>query len=252
MQPLEWSEDLNLSKYHTNQCIELKADNYQKWCEGILPQLTTLEACDSIERSQLCKPFCIKIGKSYLYKKIMPTHYTAYSIWYPSGRTMRSQLDINFSSGKLIKVQFDGPVTIPVLVDEKLETWMSLTPNEILTLRSNLRRAKGKVAIAGLGLGWLATRILEKNNVDSLAIIECNKHILQYFGKPLKSKYGNKVELINQDAYDHDWSRYDTCLWDIWKSVGASATDRRFLKIRDQIRNNGKVCEGWTCWSKLS
>lgn len=72
-------------------------------------------------------------------------------------------------------VCWDGEIAIPSLIDMRREAgtgatmpectpekqrvehgavWMSLTPNEMLSQRSGIQRASGKVLIGGLGLGW--------------------------------------------------------------------------------------------------
>lgn len=80
-------------------------------------------------------------------------------------------------------VVFDGDVSIPMLIDMKIDhstgdrfpagtkdkervisgvIWMSLTPSEMITQRPGVQKAKGTVVIGGLGLGWLLRKTCEK------------------------------------------------------------------------------------------
>jgi len=65
--------------------------------------------------------------------------------------------------GRCGVVRFTGDVVIPTLYDfaslPTLNVWMSLTPMEVFTLRPGLRLARGKVVVAGLGLGWFLQKV---------------------------------------------------------------------------------------------
>lgn len=166
----------------------------------------------------------------------------------------RSFLTTPLSPTRHIRIAFDGPVTIPILAkpgQTMLNPWMSLTPMEILTQRAQLRRAKGRVAIAGMGMGWLARRVLERKSVECLTVVEKDEAVLRHFGLTLQQQFGNRIVLVHGDAYEHDWSNYDVSLWDIWEKIGDAAWDSKFLKLRNQLRIAGRVCEGWTCWESL-
>jgi hypothetical protein len=117
---------------------------------------------------------------------------------------------------------FSTPVNIPVLAKPErhgsnmLKTWMSLTPNEVLTQRGQIRRTKKNTAMAGLGLGWAARKVLERKQVDHLTVYEQSQEIIDYFGASLLQDYPDKVTLICADAYEVDWTQFDVSIWDIW------------------------------------
>jgi hypothetical protein len=133
----------------------------------------------------------------------------------------------------------------PVLDGSKLEPWMSLTPNEVLTQRGQIRRAKKDTAMAGLGLGWAARKVLERKQVKHLTVYEKSQAIIDYFGESLAADYPDKVTLVCADAYEVDWQQHDVSLWDIWEDWGGAAWDRKFEKIRMELEADGKVCVGW-------
>ena len=147
---------------------------------------------------------------------------------------------------------FSTVIDIPVLAKRgpvwdgsKLEPWMSLTPNEVLTQRGQIRRAKKDTAMAGLGFGWAARKVLERKQVKHLTVYEKSQAIIDYFGESLKADYPDKVTLVCADAYEVAWHQHDVALFDIWEDWGGAAWDRKFEKIKAAIEADGKVCVGW-------
>lgn len=255
--PVDWSEDFKLPGRSGNIC--LTATSFQAWCDSLMPQLKDVAA--SVSRHANGVVDSIPVGDYVLYKLLQPMWvYTpvGYSFFgIPmSMRWERGRLQVLHSATQTSYVGFDGPVSIPVLAkfnerENRYEPWMSLTPNEIITQRGQVRRAKGSVAIAGCGMGWFARRVLERKQVKHVTIVEKDPHVLAYFGKPLAEEFAGRVTLVEGNAYEHNWDGYDVSLWDIWECVGDSAWDRRFLELRDRLRKAGRVCEGWTCWASL-
>jgi hypothetical protein len=256
--PVDWSEDFQLPTRSSNICFT--ASSYKSWCDSVFPQLVDMPTCESIDtvlKNAGKNERCIRIGDYYLSKLTFPVwEYATPSVphgWLFKPQWTRARLSVHRSATQVSHCGFDGPVDIPILSkinDDRLRTWMSLTPNEVITLRSHVRRARGTVGIAGLGMGWFARRVLERKVVQHVTIVEKDPQIIKYFGG-LLSEFGDRVDFVAGDAYNHNWDDYDVTLWDIWEKIGDSAWDSRFLKIRDRLRNAGKVCEGWTCWAGL-
>ncbi len=118
--------------------------------------------------------------------------------------------------------------------------WMSLTPMEIYTQRSGLRRAKGNVLILGLGMGWLVRRVLERKQVKQVTVVERDEHILRFFGEPLRKSFGDRLSLVHGDAHElgdpeanKDYDA-DIALWDIWDSYHDCGWDRKYREIRER------------------
>ncbi len=251
-QAIDWSEDFKLPSGTSR--ITFRAPTFQAWVDAMFPQLTTCPAADRPHRD--AAPRAIPVGKFLLYRLALPT-YQLQSLWLFSSsmRWERSALDLVLSGNRRGEAAFDDTVTIPVLAeprrDGELKPWMSMTPNEVISQRGMLRRSRGRTAIAGLGMGWMARRVLERKQVAHLTIVERDPDVLRYFGEPLQTEFGDRVTLVEGDAYAHDWDAYDVSLWDIWPGVGDAAWDRKFLLLQDQLRRQGRVCEGWTCWACL-
>src|SRR5262249_30187656 len=88
-------------------------------------------------------------------------------------------------------VIFDEDVIIPALYQAKdpdepgtrrwnFHPWMSLTPGEILTLRPGTRLAKGKVVIAGLGLGHQLIEVSKRLQVKRIVIVELDRELVDW------------------------------------------------------------------------
>lgn len=254
---LPWSESFVVpSSVRHNDTVTIEAVSFQDWADKLFPELAILPATES---NAIDVP-TIVVGDYRLYRRVFPMYH-----WSPGGFSgffglpsrfewHRSFLTTPLSPTRHIRITFDAPVTIPILAkpgQTMLNPWMSLTPMEILTQRAQLRRAKGRVAIAGMGMGWLARRVLERKNVECLTVVEKDEAVLRYFGLTLQQQFGNRIVLVHGDAYEHNWSNYDVSLWDIWEKIGDAAWDSKFLKLRNQLRIAGHVCEGWTCWESL-
>lgn len=230
--PIEFTEDF---KWPSTNSVTFIADSYNKWIRRVLPQFADLKSGLN-NHIQICPEFkfCLRP---------LPTWHLDAPYAFMKPRPTRSGLAI-YKGITEKEARFDDIVNIPILYTNT-STWMSLTPNEVFTLRGQIRRAKGNVGIAGLGLGWTARRILERKQVNKLVVCDINNDILESFGKPLKEEFGDKIELLNEDAYDIDWNKYDVSLWDIWKGFGDSGYDKKFKEIKDNVIKNGKFCIGW-------
>lgn len=230
-----------------NHRITFTADSYTKWLKDTLPIVDTLTPIsrDDVAFRKKVSECGITIGGKILYLLSMPMWDYQARFVFTEPRLARVGLSIYRGSTEGT-IYFDGAVAIPVLADSSSFTpWMSLTPNEILTLRGSIRRAKNDTAIAGLGLGWVARKILERKQVKKLTIYEKCDKIAEYFGRPLIEDFGDRVSIICCDAYTTDWMKHDVGLWDIWSSYGDASDDRKYLAIRDEMRSVGKVCIGW-------
>lgn len=143
------------------------------------------------------------------------------------------------------RVWFDDEVVIPVVsekVREEWETWMSYTPQEVMTQRRGLKMARGKVFIGGLGMGWLANRVAARKQVTEVVVVEREADVIELARPACTSP---KVHVVKGDAWEEarrhgdDW----TFLFDTFLSYGWNDDDpkvREFRKARPDART-------W-CW----
>lgn len=229
--------------------ITFEAKSFMNWIHECLPVTVGMP---SIDYTQV-KERGIAIGDNFhFYMRELPMvgmdvpDFGGYGMFsfLLTPRPTRSSLKI-YRRTTAAYVAFSECVSIPVLCDKDLQPWMSLTPNEILTQRGQLRRAKGHTAIAGLGLGWMARKILQRKSVTKLTVIEKDQSVIDFFGKPLKDDFGDRIELVNADAYVVNWQTFDVSLWDIWEGYGNAQSDSKFQTIKRDLIKADKVCFGW-------
>ncbi|MDB4490104.1 hypothetical protein N9045_01170 [bacterium] len=253
-QVVKWSEKFKAPM--ANRLITFPAKQYQQWTEALLPK--SISSIKTLEEIQARKKG-YKIGRFVYYLRPLPmwrwgSRYEQLGIpsfLFPSSNVeCRNKLQLFKGGDTIAYCAFDGHVNIPIIGtqstnDSAIEPWMSLTPNEVLTQRGQVRRAKGKVGLAGLGMGWAARRILERKQVKHLTIIEQDLDIIKLFGTPLKEQFQDKLTLICGDAYEQDWQQFDVSIWDIWERFNDCSLDKKFLPIHRQLEQNGKTCVYW-------
>lgn len=101
--------------------------------------------------------------------------------------------------------------------------WMSITPNEILTMAPSIERSYGKIITFGLGLGYYPFMCSLKDNVESVTIIEFDENIINLFKKHILPLFPNKekINIIHADAFNYLKENninelYDFAFMDIW------------------------------------
>lgn len=233
-----FSEDIRFPG--ANRTIIIDAASYRKWLVSVLPQVADMPCVGYEQAPKVGAP----VGCGYFYSRLFPVcdWISLFPFSTPKPRATRLKL---YRGRTVAYVCFTEDVAIPVLCDANLEPWMSLTPNEVVTQRGQVRRAKGNVGMAGLGLGWAARRVLERSSVTRLQVYERDPEIAAYFGKPLQQQFGERLQIVVQDAYEADWKSHDVALWDIWPGWGDASDDSRYMRIRNDLRAAGKVCVGW-------
>lgn len=124
--------------------------------------------------------------------------------------------------------------------------WMSITPNEIITMQKSVEEAHGRVLTFGLGLGYYAYMVSIKPNVDKVVVVESDLKIIEIFKKYILPffPYPQKIEVINEDAFkylDHVDinSEFDYAFFDIWHSPEDGLL--AYLKIKQFEQN--KKCQ---------
>jgi hypothetical protein len=104
--------------------------------------------------------------------------------------------------------------------------WMTITPNEIETMKEAVDKAFGNVLTFGLGLGYYAYMVSEKVNVESITVVEKNQDVIDLFNKYVLPQFSNahKIRLIQADAFEYaeqhmSKEKYDFVFTDLWHDV---------------------------------
>lgn len=119
---------------------------------------------------------------------------------------------------------FDGKVTFPVLL-EKGQVWMSLVLSEIESMALPIERAQGKVITYGLGLGYYAFMAAEKEDVESVTVVELNPRMVSLFKDRLLPQFphGDKIHITLGDALSYveaqEDGAFDYGFSDFWAGI---------------------------------
>ncbi len=140
---------------------------------------------------------------------------------------------------------FETEFTFPtVLENDRL--WMSITPNEIATMKEPIDRAFGNILTLGLGLGYYAYMISEKNNVKNLTVVENNDNIINLFKRYILPQFKNaqKIKIIKADAFEYAEKymlkqKYDFVFVDLWHDVSDGM--EMYLKLKEYEIGNPKT-----------
>jgi hypothetical protein len=110
-------------------------------------------------------------------------------------------------------VVFDRDVIIPALYQAREPDapgtghwnevpWMSLTPGEIMTLRPGTRIARGKVVIAGLGLGHQLIEVSKRLQVKRIVLVELDQELVDWILPVIRPHVKKPLEVVVGDAYE--------------------------------------------------
>ena len=120
---------------------------------------------------------------------------------------------------------FEKEFTYPAIL-EGGRIWMTVTPNEIETMKEPVNQAFGKVLTFGLGLGYYAYMVSEKENVESITVVETNEDVIKLFQTYLLPQFENrhKIKVIKADAFEYAQKsmakgQYDFVFTDLWHDV---------------------------------
>ncbi|MCQ2793578.1 MAG: methyltransferase [Bacilli bacterium] len=112
--------------------------------------------------------------------------------------------------------------------------WMSVIPHEINTMKEPIKHAYGNVLVLGLGLGYYAFHVSNKEDVTKVTVVEKDEKVIKLFKENILPKFPNKkkIEIIHDDAYHflETMNEYDYIFSDIWHNVGDGL--ELYLKIK--------------------
>lgn len=139
----------------------------------------------------------------------------------PKGSKLRT-----WSGSKIGSVLFDGPVCIPTIYSNRLgnfrnEPWMSLTPAEVMSMRTGARLAMKHTVVVGLGLGHLLIEVAQKRSVKKITLVEIDRGLVDWLLPKIKPYLTKEIEVIVGDAHSVMPSlEADVALIDIYPGYG--------------------------------
>lgn len=108
--------------------------------------------------------------------------------------------------------------------------WMTLTPVDLDTCDEAIEAAHGKVVTFGLGLGYYAYMVSEKESVSSITVVEKSENVIRLFEKYIFPQFSHpeKVRIIRADAFEYaekvmPSEEYDYAFVDTWRDASDGA-----------------------------
>lgn len=97
---------------------------------------------------------------------------------------------------------FDEEFRFPAVLENGVE-WMTVTPNEIETMKAPIQHACGRVLTLGLGLGYFAFHAAQKESVSSVTIVEQSQDVIELFQTHILPQFPNreKIRIVQADAF---------------------------------------------------
>ena len=125
--------------------------------------------------------------------------------------------------------------------------WMSVTPNEVETMRQPVSNAHGRVLTYGLGLGYFAWMAARKPDVASVTIVEKSADIAALFRRCLLPQFPckEKLTIVHADALDYARgypANFDYLFADLWHDVSDGLPLYRMLKKMEPPHTS---CDYW-------
>lgn len=99
---------------------------------------------------------------------------------------------------------FKEDFEFPAVLEDGNE-WMTLTPVDLDTSDEAIERAHGRVVTFGLGLGYYAYMVSEKENVESITVVEKSSDVIALFKEYVLPQFSHpeKVVIVNEDAFEY-------------------------------------------------
>ena len=121
---------------------------------------------------------------------------------------------------------FQEEFRFPALT-ENGRIWMTVTPNEINTIRPCARAVHGRVLAYGLGLGYFAYHALLNPRVTGVTVVERSGDVIDLFRRCLLPCFPRREDLriVQADAFDYaartaPGEDYDCVFTDLWHDAG--------------------------------
>lgn len=145
---------------------------------------------------------------------------------------------------------FSEPFRFPAVMEDGRE-WMSTKPNEIETIQPAIDAAQGKVVAFGLGLGYYAYMVSQKDDVESVTVIERDANAIALFEEITRQQmpFKDKIRVIRSDAFFYAKASmpeqgFDHAFVDLWHDAADGVALYRQMKALEKL-NEGTRFSYW-------
>ena len=125
--------------------------------------------------------------------------------------------------------------------------WMTLTPVDLDTCTEAIAEARGKVVTFGLGLGYYAYMVSEKEDVESITVVEKSPEVIKLFKKHILPQFPHKekVKIVEADAFEYAevqmaCENFDLAFVDTWRDASDGAPMYKRMKGLEHLSKNTK------------
>ena len=141
---------------------------------------------------------------------------------------------------------FSEDFYFPAVLEDGNE-WMTLTPVDLDTSEEAIAAAKGKVVTYGLGLGYYAYMVSEKDEVESITVVEKSEKVIELFKKYILPQFSHpeKVNIVNADAFEYAENTapsmdYSLAFVDTWRDASDGLSMYERMKALEQLSPDTK------------
>ena len=139
---------------------------------------------------------------------------------------------------------FKEDFEFPAVLEDGNE-WMTLTPVDLDTSDEAIERARGRVVTFGLGLGYYAYMVSEKENVESITVVEKSSDVIALFKEYVLPQFSHpeKVVIVNEDAFEYaehtmPSESFDVAFVDTWRDASDGALMYERMKRLERLSPN--------------
>lgn len=129
----------------------------------------------------------------------------------------------------------------PAVLEDGNE-WMTLTPVDLDTSDEAIGKAHGKVVTFGLGLGYYTYMVSEKEEVDSVTVVEKDADVIALFNEYVLPQFSHpeKVRIVNADAFEYaelemPGEHFDLAFVDTWRDASDGAPMYKRMKRLEHL-----------------
>lgn len=120
---------------------------------------------------------------------------------------------------------------------------MSDTDAEIDDFLRMIYRAKGRILVAGLGLGLVTQCLLDKPEVEHVTVVEIDADVIALAGSQLQD---DRLAIVNADIYEWETKEaFDYAWFDVWDTICGDNWDGMKKLKRKFAREVGACQEAW-------
>ncbi|MBR6922759.1 MAG: hypothetical protein IKH51_11245 [Clostridia bacterium] len=137
---------------------------------------------------------------------------------------------------------FERDFEYPAVLENGRE-WMTLLPNETITIKPHVKNAAGRVLTFGLGLGYFAFSAAQKDDVSSVTVVERDGDVIKLFCDVILPQFPNKekIKIIQADAFEYAEQNYAKRLYDyVFTDIWHDASDGVDLYLK--MKEYEKLC----------